>query len=186
MFDQLDALALDALGREVLDRVSDVQSRRSETRSVTTRFTSSGISQSRERRPDSRVRDGRRRFVAASATHRRVDVAPRPARIRVGEQVGLDARHHAGLLRVGAGAARGWRPAPAAQSRSMSARRRLVVVLTGVQADRDVLGSLQGADDQAGRRRKFGRAPRPRAPQVCPGEQPGAEAAETAPIVWIA
>ena len=46
---------------------ADVQSSRSLTRSVTTRFTSSGIAQSRERSPDSRWPTAMLSFVAASA-----------------------------------------------------------------------------------------------------------------------
>ena len=153
--DELHAVARDPLGRAGSPpRPREVQSSTSETRSVTTRLTSSGISQSRERRPDSMWATG---DVQLGRGQRRrqggVDVARDQDQVGgMLEQVGLDAGQRGRRLlgvgpradaEVGVGLAH---PEPLDEP----AREGLVVVLARVQeADRDPLGLLQRGDHRS-------------------------------------
>ena len=118
---------------------------------MTTRFTSSGISQSRERRPDSMWATATRSLVAASAAAMVELTSPATSTRSAGcssRSASMPVSTAGGLLGVGAGADAEVgvglaHPEPLDEA----ARERPVVVLAGVQEpDRDPLGRLQRGD----------------------------------------
>ena len=141
----------------------EVQSSTSETRSVRTRFTSSGISQSRERRPDSMWATATRSLVAASAAARVELTSPATST----RSAGCSSRS-ASMPVSAAAVCSAWVPEPTPRLASGSRiwRRsmkppgeRLVVVLARMQEpDRDPVGFIQRGDH---RRRLDEVRPRP-------------------------
>ena len=132
----------------------EVQSSTSETRSVRTRFTSSGISQSRERRPDSMWATATRELGGGQRRGQGgIDVAGDQHQVGgVLQQVGLDAGERRGrLLGVGARADAevGIRLAHL-EALDESPGERLVVVLARMQEpDRDPVGLIQRGDHRS-------------------------------------